>query len=235
MNAKSYFNAAQRNATKDSGTIAGLRVIRMINEPTAGAVAYGLMASKGKGETNVVVYDLGGGSFDVTLLTLEDGIFEAKATAGDTHLGGEDFDHNMVRHFVEEFKRKHPGKDLSSDPRSLRRLRTACERAKLTLSEAAQADIHIDSLLDGIDFHSTISRIQFEDMNASLFYKTLEPVEKVLRDAHICKKDVDEIVLMGASTRIPKIQSLLQDFFNGKAPKYPDDLNPAEAVVCGAS
>merc|ERR1739848_570242 len=227
-----YFNDGQRNATKDAGRIPGLNVLRIINEPTAAAIAYGL-DKKGSGERNVLIYDMGGGTFDVSLLTIEDGIFEVKATAGDTHLGGEDFDHNMVQHFIKEFKRKHRGKDITSNARALRRLRSACERAKHTLSAAPQAFIEIDALFEGIDFNATIGRAKFEEMNMGLFRKTMEPVEKVLRDAKISKKDVDEIVLVGGSTRIPKIQSLLQQFFNGKEPNR--SINPDEAVAYGAT
>merc|ERR1719408_245028 len=227
-----YFNDGQRNATKDAGRISGLNVLRIINEPTAAAIAYGL-GKKDAGEQNVLIFDLGGGTFDVSLLTIEDGIFEVKATAGDTHLGGEDFDHNMVQHFIKEFKRKHRGKDLSSNARALRRLRSACERAKRTLSAAPQAFLEIDALFEGIDFNSTIARAKFEEMNMGLFRKTMEPVEKVLRDAKISKKDVDEVVLVGGSTRIPKIQSLLQQFFNGKEPNR--SINPDEAVAYGAT
>lgn len=226
-----YFNDAQRNATKDAGTMAGLNVARIINEPTAAAIAYGL--DKTDGEQNVLIYDLGGGTFDVSLLTIEDGIFEVRATAGNTHLGGEDFDSNMVKHFCKEFKRKHRGKDLSSDPRSMRRLRSACERAKRTLSSATQAFIEIDALYDGIDFNSTISRAKFEEINMTLFRNTMAPVEKVMRDAKLSKSNVDEIVLVGGSTRIPKIQELLSDFFNGK--ECNRTINPDEAVAFGAT
>ena len=227
-----YFNDGQRNATKDAGRISGLNVLRIINEPTAAAIAYGL-GKKDTGEQNVLIFDLGGGTFDVSLLTIEDGIFEVKATAGDTHLGGEDFDHNMVQHFIKEFKRKHRGKDLTSNARALRRLRSACERAKRTLSAAPQPFIEIDALFEGIDFNSTIARAKFEEMNMGLFRKTMEPVEKVLRDAKISKKGVDEVVLVGGSTRVPKIQSLLQQFFNGKEPNK--SINPDEAVAFGAT
>ena len=226
-----YFNDAQRNATKDAGTMAGLNVARIINEPTAAAIAYGL--DKTDGERNVLIYDLGGGTFDVSLLTIEDGIFEVRATAGHTHLGGEDFDSNMVKYFCNEFKRKHRGKDLSSDPRSMRRLRSACERAKRTLSSATQAFIEIDALYGGIDFNSTISRAKFEEINMTLFRNTMVPVEKVMRDAKVSKSDVDEIVLVGGSTRIPKIQELLSDFFNGK--ECNRTINPDEAVAYGAT
>ena len=228
-----YFNDAQRNATKDAGKIAGLNVLRIINEPTAAAIAYGLGNGKKDEEQNVLIFDLGGGTFDVSLLTIEDGIFEVKATAGDTHLGGEDFDHNMVEHFCKEFSRKHRGKDIHNNPRALRRLRSACERAKRTLSGASQAFVEIDSLYDGIDFNSTITRAKFEDMNMNLFRKTMEPVEKVLRDAKMSKNSIDEIVLVGGSTRIPKIQSLLTEFFNGKKPS--NSINPDEAVAYGAT
>jgi heat shock 70kDa protein 1/2/6/8 len=226
-----YFNDAQRNATKDAGTMAGLNVARIINEPTAAAIAYGL--DKTDGEQNVLIYDLGGGTFDVSLLTIEDGIFEVRATAGNTHLGGEDFDSNMVNHFCKEFKRKHRGKDLSGDPRSMRRLRSACERAKRTLSSATQAFIEIDALYDGIDFNSTISRAKFEEINMTLFRNTMAPVEKVMRDGKLSKSNVDEIVLVGGSTRIPKIQELLSDFFNGK--ECNRTINPDEAVAYGAA
>ncbi|RYR76862.1 hypothetical protein Ahy_A01g001390 isoform B [Arachis hypogaea] len=199
-----------------NAVITGLNVLRIINEPTAAAIAYGLdkKASR-KGEQNVLIFDLGGGTFDVSLLTIEEGIFEVKATAGDTHLGGEDFDNRMVNHFVAEFKRKNK-KDISGNPRALRRLRTACERAKRTLSSTAQTTIEIDSLYEGIDFYATITRARFEELNMDLFRKCMEPVEKCLRDAKIDKSQVHEVVLVGGSTRIPKVQQLLQDFFNGK-------------------
>jgi len=226
-----YFNDSQRQATKDAGTIAGLNVLRIINEPTAAAIAYGL-DKKGKGERNVLIFDLGGGTFDVSILTIEDGIFEVKSTAGDTHLGGEDFDNRMVNHFTEEFKRKYK-KDLKSNKRALRRLRTACERAKRTLSSSTQASIEIDSLFDGIDFYTSITRARFEELNADLFRGTLEPVEKSLRDAKMDKSQIHDIVLVGGSTRIPKIQKLLQDFFNGK--ELNKSINPDEAVAYGAA
>merc|ERR1712152_19147 len=201
-----YFNDSQRQATKDAGSISGLNVLRIINEPTAAAIAYGL--DKKGDEKNVLIFDLGGGTFDVSLLTIEEGIFEVKATAGDTHLGGEDFDNRMVDYFLQEFKRRHR-KDMSENQRSLRRLRTACERAKRTLSSSTQAHVEIDSLYDGIDFNATITRARFEDLNMDYFKKCMEPCEKVLRDAKISKAGVDEIVLVGGSTRIPKIQSML--------------------------
>lgn len=226
-----YFNDSQRQATKDAGAIAGLNVLRIINEPTAAAIAYGL-DKKGTGERNVLIFDLGGGTFDVSVLTIEDGIFEVKSTAGDTHLGGEDFDNRMVNHFVAEFKRKHK-KDLASNPRALRRLRTACERAKRTLSSSTQASIEIDSLFEGIDFYTTITRARFEELNADLFRSTLEPVEKSLRDAKMDKAQINDVVLVGGSTRIPKVQKLLQDFFNGK--ELNKSINPDEAVAYGAA
>ncbi|KAG7472512.1 hypothetical protein MATL_G00109630 [Megalops atlanticus] len=226
-----YFNDSQRQATKDAGVIAGLNVLRIINEPTAAAIAYGLDKGK-RGERNVLIFDLGGGTFDVSILTIEDGIFEVKATAGDTHLGGEDFDNRMVNHFVEEFKRKYK-KDISQNKRALRRLRTACERAKRTLSSSSQASIEIDSLFEGIDFYTSITRARFEEMNSDLFRGTLEPVEKALRDAKMDKSQIHDIVLVGGSTRIPKIQKLLQDFFNGR--ELNKSINPDEAVAYGAA
>ncbi|XVE71663.1 hypothetical protein DITRI_Ditri10aG0169500 [Diplodiscus trichospermus] len=228
-----YFNDSQRQATKDAGAIAGLNVMRIINEPTAAAIACGLdkMASR-KGEQNVLIFDLGGGTFDVSLLTIEEGIFEVKATAGDTHLGGEDFDDRLVNHFVAEFRRKHK-KDISGNSKALRRLRTACERAKRTLSSTTQTTIEIDSLFEGIDFYATITRARFEELNMDLFRKCMEPVEKCLKDAKIDKGHVHEVVLVGGSTRIPKIQQMLQDFFNGK--ELCRSLNPDEAVAYGAA
>mgnify|MGYP001121646050 CR=1 FL=1 len=226
-----YFNDSQRQATKDSGVIAGLNVLRIINEPTAAAIAYGL-DKQGHGEMNVLIFDLGGGTFDVSLLTIDDGVFEVKATAGDTHLGGEDFDNRLVNHFTEEFKRKHK-KDLMGNARALRRLRTACERAKRTLSSAAQASIEIDSLFDGVDFYTSITRARFEELCADLFRGTLDPVERVLQDSKMDKSKVNEIVLVGGSTRIPKIQKLVSDFFNGKEPCK--SINPDEAVAYGAA
>ncbi|KAK8280492.1 hypothetical protein V6Z12_D09G178800 [Gossypium hirsutum] len=228
-----YFNDSQRQATKDAGVIAGLNVMRIINEPTAAAIAYGLdKKATSVGEKNVLIFDLGGGTFDVSLLTIEEGIFEVKATAGDTHLGGEDFDNRMVNHFVQEFKRKNK-KDISGNPRALRRLRTSCERAKRTLSSTAQTTIEIDSLYEGIDFYSTITRARFEELNMDLFRKCMEPVEKCLRDAKMDKSSVHDVVLVGGSTRIPKVQQLLQDFFNGK--ELCKSINPDEAVAYGAA
>ncbi|KAL7663390.1 Heat shock protein 70 2 [[Candida] zeylanoides] len=226
-----YFNDSQRQATKDAGLIAGLNVMRIINEPTAAAIAYGL-DKKDEAEKNVLIFDLGGGTFDVSLLSIEEGIFEVKSTAGDTHLGGEDFDHRLVNHFTNEFKRKHK-KDLSTNQRALRRLRTACERAKRTLSSSAQTSIEIDSLYEGIDFYTSITRARFEELCQDLFRSTLDPVEKVLRDAKVDKSQVHEIVLVGGSTRIPKVQKLVSDFFNGKEPNK--SINPDEAVAYGAA
>merc|ERR1711935_602046 len=212
-----YFNDAQRQATKDAGAIAGLIVMRIINEPTAAAIAYGM--DKKEGEKNVLVFDLGGGTFDVSLLTIDNGVFEVISTNGDTHLGGEDFDNRMVNHFVQEFKRKHK-KDFTANPRAMRRLRTACERAKRNLSSSANAQIEIDSLFEGVDFYSSITRARFEDLCADLFRGTIEPVEKVIRDAKSDKMSVDEVVLVGGSTRIPKIQELITNFFNGAMPLH---------------
>ncbi|KAL7624321.1 Hsp70 chaperone [Parahypoxylon ruwenzoriense] len=226
-----YFNDSQRQATKDAGLIAGLNVLRIINEPTAAAIAYGL-DKKAEGERNVLIFDLGGGTFDVSLLTIEEGIFEVKSTAGDTHLGGEDFDNRLVNHFVNEFKRKHK-KDLSTNARALRRLRTACERAKRTLSSSAQTSIEIDSLFEGIDFYTSITRARFEELCQDLFRSTIQPVDRVLSDAKIDKSQVHEIVLVGGSTRIPRVQKLITDYFNGKEPNK--SINPDEAVAYGAA
>jgi len=228
-----YFNDAQRQATKDAGVIAGLNVLRIINEPTAAAIAYGLDKKKQcSQEKNVLIFDLGGGTFDVSILSIDDGVFEVKSTAGDTHLGGEDFDNRMVEHFVKEFQRKHK-KDITGNKRALRRLRTACERAKRTLSASAQANIEIDSLFEGIDFYTAITRARFEELCADLFRGTLEPVEKALRDAKLDKSSIDELVLVGGSTRIPKVQKLLTEFFNGK--ELNKSINPDEAVAYGAA
>merc|ERR1712183_156648 len=227
-----YFNDSQRQATKDAGVIAGLNIMRIINEPTAAAIAYGLDKKKDEKESNVLIFDLGGGTFDVSILSIEGGIFEVKSTAGDTHLGGEDFDNRMVDHFVSEFKRKHK-KDLSGNKRALRGLRTACERAKRTLSASAQANIEIDSLFEGIDFYTSITRARFEELCSDLFKGTLEPVEKATRDAKMDKSSIHDIVLVGGSTRIPKVQKLLQDFFNGKG--LNKSINPDEAVAYGAA
>lgn len=228
-----YFNDSQRQATKDAGVIAGLNVLRIINEPTAAAIAYGLenKGTDGK-ERNVLIYDLGGGTFDVTLLSIDDGIFEVKATAGDTHLGGEDFDRRMIEYCIQDFKRKHK-KDLSDSKRAIRRLQTACEQAKKTLSSSTVATIEIDALFEGIDFTTSITRARFEDICSDLFKKTFEPVQKVLTDAKVSKSNVDEIVLVGGSTRIPKIQAQLSEFFNGK--ELCKNINPDEAVAYGAA
>eukprot|EP01115_Flamella_aegyptia_P005800 TRINITY_DN243_c0_g1_i2.p1 TRINITY_DN243_c0_g1~~TRINITY_DN243_c0_g1_i2.p1 ORF type:complete len:580 (-),score=344.89 TRINITY_DN243_c0_g1_i2:40-1779(-) len=226
-----YFNDSQRQATKDAGAIAGLNVMRIINEPTAAAIAYGLDKKK-SGECNILIFDLGGGTFDVSLLTLDDGIFEVKATAGDTHLGGEDFDNRMVNHFIEEFKRKYKH-DITKNQRAVRRLRTACERAKRTLSSSTQASIEIDSLYEGIDFYTNITRAKFEELNMDLFRNCIAPVERVLKDSKLDKKAIHEIVLVGGSTRIPKVQQLLQDYFNGK--ELNKSINPDEAVAYGAA
>jgi len=226
-----YFNDAQRQATKDAGAIAGLNVLRVINEPTAAAIAYGL--EKKGDEKTVLIFDLGGGTFDVSLLSIDNGVFEVKATAGDTHLGGEDFDQRLMQHFCTEFSRKHRGKDLKSSDRALRRLHTACERAKRTLSNSTKAEVEVDALLDGVDFASTITRAKFEDLCADLFRSTLAPVEKVLKDAGVSKQDVHEVVLVGGSTRIPKVQALLSEFFNGK--RLCQEINPDEAVAYGAA
>ncbi|KAF8548241.1 heat shock cognate 70 [Imleria badia] len=225
-----YFNNSQRQATKDACTISGMSVLRIINEPTTAAVAYGL--NKDVPERNALIFDLGGGTFDVTLLTIEEGIFDIKATAGDTHLGGEDFDNRLVNHFVQEFQRKN-NKDLSSNSRALRRLHTACERAKRTLSSATQTAVEIDSLFEGKDFYTSLTRDDFEELCQDLFLSTLEPVENVLRDSKMDKTDVHEIVLVGGSTRIPRVVKLVSDFFNGKEPNR--SINPDEAVAYGAA
>ena len=226
-----YFNDSQRQSTKDAGAIAGLNVLRIINEPTAAAIAYGL-DNKTEEEKNILIYDLGGGTFDVTLLSIEDGVFEVKATAGDTRLGGEDFDTRLVQHFSQDFKRKHK-KDLSENKRSVRRLRTACENLKKTLSASTQATIEIDSLFEGIDYTSNITRARFEELCGDLFRKTFEPVEKVIKDSKISKSNIHEVVLVGGSTRIPKIQNQLENFFNGKS--LNKSINPDEAVAYGAA
>ena len=226
-----YFNDSQRQATKDAGTIAGLNVLRIISEPTAAAIAYGIEKKVGA-EQNILIFDLGGGTFNVSILTIEEGIFEVKSTAGDTHLGGEDFDSRMVSFFISEFKKKYK-KDMSGNKRSVCRLRTACERAKRTLSSITEASIEIDSLFEGINFYAKITRAKFEELCADLFRSTLEPVEKALRDAKFDKGQINELVLVGGSTRFPKIQKLLQDFFNGK--ELNKSINPDEAVAYGAA
>jgi endoplasmic reticulum chaperone BiP len=225
-----YFNDAQRQATKDAGVISGLAVKRIINEPTAAAIAYGL--DKKGGEQNILVFDLGGGTFDVTALTIDNGVFEVLATNGDTHLGGEDFDQRVMQYFVKIFKKKY-NKDMGVDKRSLQKLRREVERVKRVLSQQHQARVEIEALYDGIDFSETLTRARFEELNLDLFKKTLEPVKKVLTDASLKKTDVDEIVLVGGSTRIPKVQQLLQDFFNGK--ELNRGVNPDEAVAYGAA
>lgn len=227
-----YFNDSQRQATKDAGKIASLNVLRIINEPTAAALAYGLDKNL-KGERNVLIFDLGGGTFDVSILTIDEGsLFEVKSTAGDTHLGGEDFDNRLVNHFADEFKRKFK-KDLSQNARALRRLRTAAERAKRTLSSSTEASLEIDALFEGLDFYTKISRARFEELNSDLFRGTLDPVEKALNDAKMDKSAVHDVVLVGGSTRIPKIQALLQNYFNGKSLNL--SINPDEAVAYGAA
>lgn len=227
-----YFNDSQRQATKDAGAIAGLNVLRIINEPTAAALAYGLDKNL-KGERNVLIFDLGGGTFDVSILTIDEGsLFEVKATAGDTHLGGEDFDNRLVNHLVEEFKRKYR-RDISKNHRALRRLRTAAERAKRTLSSSTEANIEIDALDAGVDFYTKVSRARFEELCADLFRSTMEPVEKALNDAKLSKSDIHDVVLVGGSTRIPKVQQLLQTFFCGKTLNL--SINPDEAVAYGAA
>merc|ERR1712004_270371 len=225
-----YFNDAQRAATKDAGTIAGLEVIRIINEPTAAAIAYGM--DKKEGEKNVLVYDLGGGTFDVSLLTLDEGVFEVVATNGDTHLGGEDFDQRVIEFFVKSFKRKHKI-DVKQNKRALAKLRREVEKAKRALSATHQVKIEIESFVQGIDFSETLTRARFEELNSDLFRKTLKPVATVLKDGGLKKSEVDEVVLVGGSTRIPKIQKLVKDFFGGKEPNR--GINPDEAVAYGAA
>ena len=226
-----YFNDAQRQATKDAGVIAGLNVLRIINEPTASSIAYGL-DKKSSSEKNILVFDCGGGTHDVSIITIDDTIFEVKATCGNSHLGGEDFDTRLVEHFVEEFKRKNK-KDISENKRSLRRLRTECEKAKRSLSSSSSANIEIDSLFEGIDFNSTITRAKFESLCDDLFKKTMDPVEQVIRDSKISKNNIHEVVLVGGSTRIPKVQQLLSEYFNGK--ELCKSINPDEAVAYGAT
>lgn len=226
-----YFNDAQRTATKDAGLIAGLDVLRIINEPTAAAIAYGM--DKKSGEKNIVVFDLGGGTFDVSLLTIDNGVFEVVATAGDTHLGGEDFDQRLTEHFVKIFKKKNNGVDIKKDPRAFQKLKGEVEKAKRDLSSVHQVKVSIEGLVDGIDFSETITRARFEELCADLFKKTLDPVQQVLDDAGMKKSEIDEVVLVGGSTRIPKVQQLIKDFFNGKEPNR--GINPDEAVAYGAA
>jgi len=225
-----YFNDAQRQATKDAGTISGMTIMRIINEPTAAAIAYGL--DKKGGEKNILVFDLGGGTFDVTLLTIDNGVFEVLATNGDTHLGGEDFDQRVMKYFIKKFKKQH-NVDLKTDKRAVQKLRREVERVKRTLSNQHQGRLEIESLFDGIDFSETLTRARFEELNIDLFKKTLKPVSKVMSDAALKKSEVDEIVLVGGSTRIPKVQQLIKDFFNGKEPNR--GINPDEAVAYGAA
>lgn len=224
-----YFTDAQRQSTKDAGTIAGLNVVRMINEPTAAAIAYGLNK---QGEKNILVFDLGGGTFDVSLLTIDDGFFEVVATNGDTHLGGEDFDNRLMQHFVDVMKTKH-GVSVGKDQRALARLRKACEAAKRQLSSQPEARVEVDNIVEGFDLSEKITRAKFEALNADLFKGTLIPVQKALEDAKMKKSDIDEIVLVGGSTRIPKVQQLIKDYFNGKEPNK--GINPDEAVAYGAA
>jgi len=225
-----YFNDAQRQATKDAGVIAGLNVVRIINEPTAAAIAYGL--DKKEGERNILVFDLGGGTFDVSLLTIDNGVFEVLATNGDTHLGGEDFDQRVMEYFIKLIKKKS-GKDLRKDNRAVQKLRREVEKAKRVLSTQHQTKLEVESLIDGEDFSETLTRAKFEELNMDLFRGTLKPVQKVLEDADMKKEDVHEIVLVGGSTRIPKVQQLLKELFNGKEPSR--GINPDEAVAYGAA
>jgi len=225
-----YFNDAQRQATKDAGVIAGLNVMRIINEPTAAAIAYGI--DKKEGEKNILVFDLGGGTFDVSLLTIDNGVFEVVATNGDTHLGGEDFDHRVMEHFIKLYKKKK-GKDIRTDKRAVQKLRREVEKAKRSLSSQHQARIEVESLIDGEDFSETITRARFEELNMDLFKSTMKPVENVMKDADMKKSEIDEIVLVGGSTRIPKVQQLVKNFFDGKEPSK--GINPDEAVAYGAA
>ena len=224
-----YFNDAQRQATKDAGTIAGLQVLRIINEPTAAAIAYGL--DKKGGESQIIVYDLGGGTFDVSLLSIDDGVFEVLATAGDTHLGGEDFDNRVIEYLVKQYKKKTET-DVTSNLRALGKLKREVEKAKRTLSSQQSTRIEIEAFENGNDFSETLTRAKFEELNMDLFRKTMKPVEQVLKDANLKKEDIDEIVLVGGSTRIPKVQQLLKEYF-GKEPSK--GINPDEAVAYGAA
>ena len=225
-----YFNDAQRQLTKDAGNIAGLNVLRIINEPTAAAIAYGL--DKRDGERNALIFDLGGGTLDVSLLTIEDGIFEVKATAGDAHLGGQDFDNRLVEHCIEDFQRKFR-RDMSGNARARRRLRSACERAKRALSLSRQASIEVDSLFEGCDYYTSISRAMFEEMNMEYFRRALGPVERVLAEAGLAKERVHDVVLVGGSSRIPRVQAMLREFFDGK--ELTGNINADEAVAYGAA
>jgi len=226
-----YFNDQQRASTKDAGSIAALKVLRVINEPTAAALAYGL-DKKDQDEQNILVFDLGGGTFDVTVLTIERGVFEVASTNGDTHLGGEDFDQRIMDYLIKMFKRKHK-KDVTSDKRAIQKLKKEAERAKRTLSSTAQTRIEIEALFDGVDFSETLTRAKFEELNLDLFKKTMKPVKKALEDSKMAKSDIDEVVLVGGSTRIPKVQQLLSNFFNGK--ELNQEINPDEAVAYGAT
>ena len=229
-----YFNDSQRQATKDAGVIAGLNVLRIINEPTAAAIAYGLdkKVSGDLDEKNILIFDCGGGTLDITLLTMDEGIFEVKATAGDTHLGGEDFDHRLVSYIASEFKKKHR-KDLTDNARSMRKIKTACERAKRALSNSNQTIIELDSIYDGLDFSTTLSRAKFEDICSDLFRKCVDPIDRVIRDSGVSKSMIHDIVMVGGSTRIPKIQKLISEYFNGK--ELCKSINPDEAVAYGAT
>jgi L1 cell adhesion molecule like protein len=226
-----YFNDQQRQATKDAGAIAGLNVLRIINEPTAAAIAYGL-DNKSSKEKNILVFDFGGGTFDVSILQIEDGMFEVKATGGNTHLGGEDIDNRLVKHFLDEFKRKHR-KDVGDNARAIKRLKNACERAKRTLSSSTATTIELDSLHEGVDFSSNLTRARLDELSADLYRQCIASVEKVLADAKMGKSDIDEVILVGGSTRIPKIQTMLSEFFNGK--ELCKSVNPDEAVAYGAA
>ena len=226
-----YFNDAQRQATKDAGAIAGLIVLRIINEPTAAALAYGMDKKEG-GEQTIIVFDLGGGTFDVSLLTIDNGLFEVVATSGDTHLGGEDFDQRITDHFVRLFKKKH-GVDIKTDVRALQKLKVEVEKAKRDLSSVISVRIELEALIDGIDFSENLTRARFEELCSDLFRLTLVPVQTVLHDAGLKKHEIDEVILVGGSTRIPKVQSLLKEFFKGKEPHR--GVNPDEAVAFGAA
>ena len=228
-----YFNDSQRQATKDAGAIAGLNVLRIINEPTSSAIAYGLDKQKeAKGEKNILIFDCGGGTTDVSILTLDDGVFEVRAVSGLNHMGGEDFDNRLVEYFIAEFKKKYKH-DLRTSDRSVRRLRTACERAKRTLTSATTASIEIDSLYEGTDFYTSISRAKFEELCADLFRECAELCTKALVDAKMSKGQIDELVMVGGSTRIPKIQELIREQFGGK--ELNKSINPDEAVAYGAA
>ncbi|KAK3943671.1 glucose-regulated protein [Diplogelasinospora grovesii] len=227
-----YFNDAQRSATRDAGAIAGLNVVRIVNEPTAAALAYGL--NKEKGEHNILVYDLGGGTFDVSLLSLEDGVFQVLATAGNTRLGGEDFDNRLIRYLAQQFSKQNDGVDVGSDVKAMGKLKREAEKAKRTLSSQLSTRIEIEGLWNGIDFSETLTRAKFEELNMDLFKKTLKPVQQVLRDAGVSKQEVDDIVLVGGSTRIPKVQDMIEEFFGG-GKKVNKGVNPDEAVAFGAA